>query len=63
MRGEEKLTPAEAWGRYVALVEFCWRLSPHPSEYQRKEKLEALERYYARVRELEEWRRRSGKAT
>lgn len=62
-RGSEQLTPAEAWERYVALVELCWRLSPQPSERQRAEKLVALERYYARMRELEKWRLRNGKTT
>jgi hypothetical protein len=28
MRDVALLTPAEAWRRYVALVEFCWLLSP-----------------------------------
>jgi hypothetical protein len=54
------LTSVEAWRRYVALVEFCWRLSPGPSQHQREEKLEALDRYYAAVERLEERRRLRG---
>jgi len=54
------LTSVEAWRRYVALVEFCWRLSPQPSQHQRDEKLAAFDRYYAAVQRLEERRRASG---
>ena len=59
-RDAGQLTPAEAWRRYVALVEFCWRLSPQPSQHQREEKLAALDRYYAAVRRLEERRQQCG---
>ncbi len=62
-RPREPLSSAEAWERYAALVAFCWRLCPQPSERQRREKMEALNRYYARVQRLEEWRRRVGKTT
>lgn len=62
-RPREQVSLAEAWQRYVALVEFCWRLSPQPGEHQRREKIEALNRYYARVQKLEEWRRRNGKTS
>jgi len=56
-----QLSPAEAWRRYVELVEFCWRLSPEPGRWQRQEKLAALERYYDAVQKLEVWRREHGK--
>jgi len=59
-RDARMLTPDEAWRRYVALVEFCWRLSPEPSQHQREEKLAALDRYYAAVQRLEERRRAHG---
>ena len=59
-RDAATLTSAEAWRRYVALVEFCWRLSPQPSQHQRDEKLAALDRYYAAVQRLEEQRRARG---
>lgn len=59
-RDAATLTSAEAWRRYVALVEFCWRLSPEPSQRQREEKLEALDRYYVAVERLEERRRLRG---
>lgn len=55
-----RLSPAEAWRQYADLVEFCWRLAPEPSAYQRREKLAALDRYYDAVRQLEEWRRTRG---
>ena len=58
-----RLTPQEAWRQYVALVEFCWKLCPEPSEWQRKQTLADLERYYANVRKLEAWRREHGKTT
>jgi hypothetical protein len=59
-RDAHMLTPGEAWRRYVALVEFCWRLSPQPSQHQRDEKLAAFDCYYAAVQRLEEWRRARG---
>ena len=59
-RDAAMLTSIEAWHRYVALVEFCWRLSPQPSQHQRDEKLAALDRYYAAVQRLEERRRGRG---
>lgn len=57
------LSPAEAWRQYADLVEFCWRLAPEPSAYQRREKLAALDRYYDAVRRLEERRRTHGTTT
>ena len=59
-RDAAMLTSAEAWQQYVAVVEFCWRLSPQPSQYQRDEKLATLDRYYAAVQRLEERRRAHG---
>ena len=59
-RDATMLTSTEAWRRYVALVEFCWLLSPQPSQHQRDEKLAAFDRYYAAVQRLEERRRASG---
>ncbi len=59
-RDAGQLAPSEAWRRYVALVEFCWRLSPEPSQHQRQEKLAALDRYYTAVQRLEERRRADG---
>ena len=58
-----KLTSQEAWQQYVALVEFCWKLCPQQSEWQRAQKLADLTRYYDRVRRLEAWRRERGKTT
>jgi len=55
------LSPAEAWRRYVALVEFCWRLAPQQSQRQRERKLAYLNQYYARVQQLETWRQKRGK--
>lgn len=59
-RSAGSLSPAEAWRRYVELVEFCWRLAPEPSVHQRREKAAALDRYYTAVRRLEERRRTHG---
>ena len=59
-RDAAMLTSVETWQRYVARVEFCWRLSPQPSQHQRDEKLAALDLYYAAVQRLEERRRASG---
>jgi hypothetical protein len=59
----EQLSPAEAWRRYVELVEFCWRLAPQQSQWQREQRLADWDRYYARVRQLEAWRRAHGKTT
>jgi hypothetical protein len=63
IRQAGQLSAAGAWHRYVDLVEFCWLLSPKPSQHQRREKLIALDRYYTRVQKLEVWRSKRGKAT
>jgi len=57
-----ELSSAEAFSQYAGLVEFIWRLCPEPSEWQRKEKLESLNRYYAAIQRLEAWRRKHGQA-
>lgn len=59
----ERLPAAQAWQRYVDLVEFCWRLHPEQSDWQRAQKLAALDRYYIHLQRLEAWRKTSGKAT
>ncbi|MFQ5822641.1 MAG: hypothetical protein ACE5JB_01140 [bacterium] len=58
-----KLTPEKGWQRYVALVEFCWQLCPQQSERQRTQKLREIDRYYARVKRLEAWRKANGKTS
>ena len=55
-----KLSPQEAWGQYVDLWEFGWRTNVQPNQYQIRQKIEALERYYDRVAKLEAWRRSRG---
>ena len=60
VRDAGQLTPAEAWRRYMALVEFCWRLSPQPSQHPREEKLAAFDRYYAAVQRFEVRRKTRG---
>ena len=60
IRNAGRLSPQEAWRRYVELVEFCWKLCPQQSPAQRREKLAALERYYDSVRRLEAWRKARG---
>lgn len=60
---QERLSPLKAWQQYVDLVEFCWKLCPSQSKYQRHEKLAALDRYYERVQKLEAWRKAHGKTS
>ena len=62
-RNAGKLSPAEAWRQYVALVEFCWKLCPQQSDWQRELKLADVAQYYERVKKLEAWRRTRGKTT
>ncbi|MEW5986592.1 MAG: hypothetical protein AB1791_08170 [Chloroflexota bacterium] len=52
-----QLLPQEAWRQYVALVEFCWQLSPQQSEQQRARRLVEWDVYYARIQQFEKWRR------
>lgn len=59
-RAAGQLSSVEAWRRYVAVVELCWRLCPHPSQHQRQDKLMALDRYYATLKRLEERRQAHG---
>lgn len=63
VRNAGNLSPAEAWERYVGLVEFCWKLSPRQSDGQRDRKLADLDHYYAQIQKLESWRRARGKKT
>jgi hypothetical protein len=62
IRTAGQLTPEEGWQQYVALVEFCWELCPQQSEWQQKQKIEDINRYYVRVKRLEAWRKANGKA-
>lgn len=57
------LTPAQAWQRYVELVELCWKLSRVQSQAQQRQKAAELALYYERVQKLEAWRRARGKTT
>jgi hypothetical protein len=61
IRNARKLTPQQGWEQFVALVEFCWKLAPPQSDYQRKEKLETLRLYYERIQKFEAWRQTRGK--
>lgn len=56
----QELSSAEAFKQYADLVALMWRLCPEPSEWQREEKLESLNRYYDAVQRLEAWRRNRG---
>ena len=58
-----RLSAAEAWARYVDLVEFCWRLNPEQSQRQRAQTLHEWDRYYSQVRLFEARRQAHGKAT
>ncbi|HLE30119.1 MAG TPA: hypothetical protein VI793_18490 [Anaerolineales bacterium] len=62
IRHESALSSREAWERYAALVEFCWRIAPESGDWERKQKLIALAQYYERVQKLEAWRRARAKA-
>ena len=59
-RATEVPSPLDAWRQYVDLVQFCWKLCPEQSPYERREKLAALDHYYECVRRMEQWRRRRG---
>lgn len=63
LRNAGELTPQEGWEQFVALVDFCWKLAPPQSDYQRKEKLESLQRYYERIQMFEAWRQAHGKTS
>jgi hypothetical protein len=62
IRNAGRLSPEKTWLQYVALWEFCMKLSPQPSKRQEQVRHADLERYYARIQKLEEWRQRVGKA-
>ncbi len=52
--------PQTNWRQFVALVEFCWQLSPVQSDYQRRDKIKTWAEYFKRVQKLEAWRQRHG---
>jgi len=62
-RLHSELSSAEAFKQYAELVEFVWKICPEPSDWQRQEKLESINRYYAAVQRLEAWRRKHGEKT
>lgn len=61
VRNAGKLSPEEAWRQYIALVDLSSKRHPSRSKWQREQKQTALNRYYERVRQLEEWRQKNGK--
>lgn len=63
IRNAGKQTPQQGWEQFVALIEFCWKLAPPQSDYQRKEKLDVLQHYYERIRKFEAWRQARGKTS
>jgi hypothetical protein len=50
--------PEANWRQFVALVEFCWQLSPAQSDYQHRDKIMTWAQYFERVQKLEAWRQR-----
>ena len=60
-RNAGRLSPQDAWRQYAELWVFCRKLSPEPSQLQRKLRLAAWEEYYARVMRMEERRQQLGK--
>jgi ABC-type branched-subunit amino acid transport system substrate-binding protein len=61
LHAADKPSTQETWRQYVALVEFCWKLAPEPSEWQHAQKQEALAQYYERIQKFEAWRQLRGK--
>lgn len=55
-RNAGQLTPEQARRQYLALMDFCWKLCPRPSEAQQTQKAADLARYYERVQKMEAWR-------
>lgn len=52
-----RLSPQELWERYLALTDFGLSLAPHPSAWQRRQKLDQLAQHYEDLQKLESWRR------
>jgi hypothetical protein len=61
IRNAGNRTPQERWREYLGLWNFCQKLGVKTSPYQRKQKLKALELYYARLQKLEAWREARGR--
>jgi len=59
---ESRLSPQEAWGRYVALWEFCAKLAPPQTELQHRQHWAEWDDYYAKIIKLEAWRRTRGQS-
>ena len=54
-------TPEDGFSQYLSLWESIRKIGLKPGEWQRREKLAALEHYYNCVRILEEWRLKHGR--
>lgn len=52
-----RLSPEEAWRRYVDLFEFGWQIGIRQSQRQHEQKMADIARYYERVQRFEAWRR------
>ena len=61
LHSTDKPSSLVTWRQYVSLVEFCWKLAPQQSEWQRAQKMAALSEYYERIKKLEAWRQQRGK--
>lgn len=61
-RNAGKLSPEEAWRQYLALFDFAREACPPQSDWQRKQHLDDLARYYERVQKLETWRQTHGES-
>jgi len=57
VRNAGRLSTQALWQRYLALTDFGYSISPQPSAWQRKQKLEHFARYYENIQKLESWRR------
>ena len=58
VRNAGKLSPEEAWGQYIALVEFLWRRCPEQSLRQQKQTMAEWEHYYTQIQRFEAWRQK-----
>jgi len=63
IRNSGRLRPHLAWEQYADLWGFCIEMSPQPSALQLKQRFSEWQKYYSRIRMLEEWKRRDGKHT
>jgi len=62
LRAKER-DPEAGWEEFNALWSFARSIQSRRSDFQRRQKLEALALYYQRVEQMEEWRLSHGRTT